>query len=165
GAQAWIELNFAWHPVKYPLNPHAFYFPAAISRTRLGKPIVSYRHLQRGSSRQSDRWRGTTGDDRRLILRAGVSIGSPQERIGDGIFGNQQLIDFPFRLQPALRNIRSSTIRECPYHPLIFGPVLGHDYLEYKPSSARIEVRRLALIAIPQIKVVLRTERHIDLFV
>ena len=95
----------------------------------------------------------------------GVRVGSLQKGIRDSVLGDQQLVYFPFRLQPTLGEIRSAPIGECPDQPLVLGPVLGHSHLEHKPSSARVEVRRLALIAVAEIKAVLGAERDVDFLV
>ena len=86
-----------------------------------------------------------------------------QERIGAGIHGDQRVVHFPFWLEPTLRQIRSAPVRERPHEPLVLRPVLGHNHFEHPPSSSRVEVRRLALIAIPEIEAVLGAERDIDL--
>src|SRR5581483_4755228 len=75
-----------------------------------------------------------------------------------------QLVNFPFGLQPALGEIGSAAIGERPHQALIFRPILRHDYLEREPAASWIEMGWLTLIAVAQIKIIVRPERYIDLF-
>src|SRR5439155_3189605 len=110
----------------------------------------------------------TAGNDWSCItFDNGVGDGAPQthqERVRSGICGNQQFVRFPFRLQPTLGQICSAPVRKRPHETFLSGPILGYNDFEYPPSSSRVEVRRLSLIACPKVEVVLGTERHIDLF-
>ena len=63
------------------------------------------------------------------------------------ILDNHGVAQFPLRLEPSLGLIGSSPGSQRPHYFLLLVPVRGHHHFEQESLAARIEMRRLALVA------------------